>query len=133
MYMQLLQQRINRGQRRLARMTGRAPPSLKQLRNNLLRRLQSIDGLGRTGRRSRKSNPRRAHILDVNNGGNSGFGPSSNTKSGNNHTHVALAEDDEPANSVDPAIAAAVAATSDAEFVSGVVLPPSTSTAISIE
>jgi len=40
----LFQQHMNRGQRRLARMTGRAEPSVEELRDNLHKRALSIEG-----------------------------------------------------------------------------------------
>jgi hypothetical protein len=43
-FVQLFQQHMNRGQRRLARMTGRAEPSVEELRDNLHKRALSIEG-----------------------------------------------------------------------------------------
>ena len=62
---QRLQQNINRGIRRLARMTGRQAPSSSSLEQNLVKRVQAVEGTEVLERRyNRMGVPRRDVVLE---------------------------------------------------------------------
>jgi hypothetical protein len=62
---QRLQQNINRGIRRLARMTGREAPSSSALEQNLVERVQAVEGTESLERRfNRMGVPRREVVLE---------------------------------------------------------------------